>query len=102
PVLLLGAVFAALSAIYSAFLLRQARGRTFWHSPLVPLHLLVQALVAGAAALMLVMVIESLISGSQLAGPGWRFLNGELAGALIANGVLIAGELLMPDESVEV
>jgi formate-dependent nitrite reductase membrane component NrfD len=101
PVMLLGAVFAAMSAVYSAFLFRQARGRVFWHSTLTPLHLLAQALVAGAAVLMLVFVADSIISGSSLAGPGWSFLYYEFIGALVANGVLIAGELFMPDENVE-
>src|SRR5262249_8582488 len=92
PLLFLWGLVAALSAVYSAFLFRQARGRTFWHSPLVPLHLLVQAFVAGAASLMLILVFESVISGSKLVGPGWRFLNYEFIGALVANAVLIAGE----------
>jgi len=36
-----------------------------------------------------------------LGGPGWVFLYYELMGALIANSVLIAGELFMPEENVE-
>jgi formate-dependent nitrite reductase membrane component NrfD len=51
--------------------------------------------------LMLVLVGDSIISGSSLGGPGWAFLYYELIGALIANGVLIAGELFMPEENVE-
>jgi formate-dependent nitrite reductase membrane component NrfD len=101
PVMFLGGLFAAMSAVYSAFLFRQARGRVFWHSTLSPLHLLVQAMVAGAAALMLVIVADSLISGRKLVGPGWQFLYYEFIGALVANGVLIAGELFMPEENVE-
>jgi formate-dependent nitrite reductase membrane component NrfD len=101
PVLWLGGLLAAMTAIYSAFLFRQARGRVFWHSTLAPLHLLVQAMVGGAAMLMIVMVVESLISGSNLVGPGWEFLYYEFTGALVANGVLIAGELFMPEENVE-
>ena len=101
PVMILGAVFAAMSAIYSAFLFRQARGRVFWHSTLTPLHLLAQAMVAGACVLMIVLVIESFISGTEPAGPAWEFLYYELIGALVANGVLIGGELFMPEENVE-
>jgi hypothetical protein len=37
--MVLGGLFAAMSAIYSAFLFKQARGRVFWHSTLAPLHL---------------------------------------------------------------
>ena len=101
PVMFFGAIFAAMSAIYSAFLFRQARGRVFWHSTLTPLHLLVQAMVAGASMLMLVILADSVISGRELEGPGWWFLYYEFIGALVANGVLIAGELFMPEENVE-
>jgi Fe-S-cluster-containing dehydrogenase component/formate-dependent nitrite reductase membrane component NrfD len=101
PVLWLGGLFAAMTATYSAFLFRQARGRVFWHSTLTPLHLLVQAMVGGAAMLMIVMVVEHMVSGSRLAGPGWEFLYYEFIGALVANGVLMGGELFMPEENVE-
>ena len=101
PVMLFGALFAIMSAIYSAFLFKQARGRVFWHSSLTPLHLLVQSMAAGAAILMLIMLADSVISGSELDGPAWWFLYYELIGALIANGVLIAGELFMPEDNVE-
>lgn len=96
-----GALAAAMSAVYSAFLFRQARGRVFWHSTLTPLHLLVQAMVGGASVLMIVIVADSIISGGRLVGPGWQFLYYEFIGALVANGVLIAGELFMPEENVE-
>ncbi|MFY9557425.1 MAG: NrfD/PsrC family molybdoenzyme membrane anchor subunit, partial [Blastocatellia bacterium] len=101
PVMFFGALFAMMSAVYSAFLFRQARGRVFWHSTLTPLHLLVQAIVAGAAVLMLVVVADSIIFGSTLTGPGWSFLYYEFIGALVADAVLIAGELFMPEENVE-
>jgi len=101
PVLVGGALFAVMSAMYSAFLFRQARGRVFWHSPLTPLHLVAQAMVAGAAMLMLVLVGDSIIAGTRPGGAGWAFLSYELLGALVANGVLIAGELFMPEENVE-
>jgi formate-dependent nitrite reductase membrane component NrfD len=48
------ALFAVASAGYSAFLFGQARGRDFWQSPLLFWHLLIQAMIAGAAVLMLV------------------------------------------------
>ncbi|HWO01232.1 MAG TPA: 4Fe-4S dicluster domain-containing protein [Blastocatellia bacterium] len=101
PVMMLGGLFAALSAVYSAFLFRQARGRVFWHSPFTTLHLLVQAMVAGSAVLMLIAAIESAASGSRLFGAGWWFLTYELGGAVFASGVLIAGELFLPEENIE-
>ena len=101
PVMFLGGLFAVMSAMYSAFLFRQARGRVFWHSTLSPLHLLVQAMVAGAAVLMLVIVADSFITGRKLIGPGWQFLYYEFIGGLVANAVLTGGELFMPEENVE-
>ncbi|HMH52334.1 MAG TPA: 4Fe-4S dicluster domain-containing protein [Candidatus Acidoferrum sp.] len=47
-------VLAAGAAGYSAFLFGQAEGRDFWQSPLLLPHLLVVALVAGAASLLIV------------------------------------------------
>lgn len=38
-------------AIYTAFLFAQAKGRDFWQSPSLPLHMLIHSLMAGAAAL---------------------------------------------------
>ena len=46
-----GLPLATMTAIYTAWLFAQAKARDLWQSPLLPPHLLVQALVAGAAAL---------------------------------------------------
>ena len=48
-----GILLAVLSAIYTAFLFGQAEGRDLWQSPLLPWHMGVQALMAGAAGLLL-------------------------------------------------
>lgn len=42
------------TAVYTAFLFAQAEGRDLWQSPLLPLHLLFQALMMGGAGLLLV------------------------------------------------
>lgn len=42
---------AVAAACYTAFLLAQAKGRDLWQSPILPVHLAVQAAIAGAAAL---------------------------------------------------
>ncbi|KUO96963.1 4Fe-4S dicluster domain-containing protein [Ferroacidibacillus organovorans] len=44
-----GAVLGALTAMYTAFLFAQAKGRDLWQNPALPLHLLSQAVLAGAA-----------------------------------------------------
>jgi len=49
-----GAPAAVLTAVYTAYLFAQARGRDFWQSPLLAPQLLVQAVMAGAAGLLLV------------------------------------------------
>ena len=44
-------LFGAAGAGYTAFLFGQAEGRDFWQSPLLLPMLLVQAVIAGASAL---------------------------------------------------
>jgi len=55
------AVFAILLAIYTAFLFAQAKGRDFWQSPTLPLHMLVHSVMAGTA----IFVIASLVFGNE-------------------------------------
>jgi formate-dependent nitrite reductase membrane component NrfD len=50
--LIAGVPLAAFTAIYTAYLFAQAKARDLWQNPLLPPHLLVQALVAGSAALL--------------------------------------------------
>ena len=42
------------AAIYTAFLFAQAEGRDLWQSPLLPPHLVLQALTMGAGTVMMV------------------------------------------------
>lgn len=44
-----GGAFAVLTAIYTAFLFAQSKGRDFWQSPSLALHMLVHSVMAGAA-----------------------------------------------------
>jgi Fe-S-cluster-containing dehydrogenase component/formate-dependent nitrite reductase membrane component NrfD len=48
----IGGPLAAMTAVYTAYLFAQARARDLWQSPMLPLHLLVQALAAGGAVLL--------------------------------------------------
>jgi len=61
PLLWLTAFFAILLAIYTAFLFAQAKGRDFWQSPTLPLHMLVHSVMAGTA----IFVIASMIFGNE-------------------------------------
>jgi Fe-S-cluster-containing dehydrogenase component/formate-dependent nitrite reductase membrane component NrfD len=49
-----GLPLAVLSAIYTAYLFAQSKGRDLWQNALLPVQLLVQAVVAGAAALLII------------------------------------------------
>lgn len=49
----LGLPLAIGVAIYTAFLFAQAEGRDLWQSPLLPFHLIVQALMAGSGAILI-------------------------------------------------
>ncbi len=44
-------VTALLTAVYTAFLFAQARGREFWQSRTVPLHMVTHAIICGSAFL---------------------------------------------------
>jgi Fe-S-cluster-containing dehydrogenase component/formate-dependent nitrite reductase membrane component NrfD len=85
-------VVAAAAAAYTAFLFWQSRGRDLWQSPLLPIHLLVQALVAGLA----VILLADLAAGSgpglaRIAGMNARFW---LGGLLALDGMAILAEIL--------
>ena len=49
--MLIGIPLAVLTAVYTAYLFAQATARDLWQSPLLPPHFLVQAVLAGSAAL---------------------------------------------------
>jgi formate-dependent nitrite reductase membrane component NrfD len=58
PTVLLGFCAAA----YTAFLFGQCEGRDLWQTPLLPAHLIIQALLCGSAVLAL---LPDAISGSE-------------------------------------
>lgn len=51
---LVGVPAALMTAVYTAYLFAQAKARDLWQSPLLPPHMAVQSVLAGAAALLLV------------------------------------------------
>ena len=86
-----GGLFAILAAIYTGFLFAQAKGRDFWLSPALPVHLLIQALLAGSAALAIVDVFVR--SNAETASLLHTVLVWSLLGNLF---VILVGELWMP------
>ena len=75
---------AVLGAIYTAFLLAQAKGRDLWGSHLAPIHMLVHAIIAGSAAWM---VLDT---------SGIAFISTILKGAVVLNLALSAFEFMTP------
>ena len=65
--LLFGLPLGVLTAVYTAYLFAQATARDLWQNPLLPAHLLIQALMAGSAALLLGVMWAETTSGSPLA-----------------------------------
>jgi Fe-S-cluster-containing dehydrogenase component/formate-dependent nitrite reductase membrane component NrfD len=92
-VLLVGAALAAATAVYTAFLFSQSKGRDLWQSPAMPLHMLTQALLAGAAT--------TAVLG--LVGFGFEAFAGQsrgvLLGSLALHAALVASELFTPHQT---
>jgi len=49
----IGIVLALLAAVYTAFLFAQAKGRDFWQSPMLGLHMIIHSLMAGMAVFLI-------------------------------------------------
>jgi len=80
-----GGPLGVLTEVYTAYLFAQARARDLWQSPLLPLHLAVQAFVAGGAVTVL------LADAPEVRGPAiWLY-----GLALILHLALAAGEVTM-------
>lgn len=91
PLLWLGGALAVGVATYTAFLFGQAEGRDLWQSPLLPFHLVIQALMAGSGALLVLDLF--LAMPVELT----RFTQVTLAVALLVDlFVTLAGEFAMP------
>lgn len=88
-----GVALAILSAVYTAFLFAQAEGRDLWQSSLLPWHLLVQAVMAGAAGLLILGLF------TDLAPDASRFLAWTFGLSLLLNLLLTAGEFAVPHAS---
>jgi Fe-S-cluster-containing dehydrogenase component/formate-dependent nitrite reductase membrane component NrfD len=83
-----GIPLAVLAAVYTAFLFAQAKARDLWQNPLLPPHFVVQAVMAGAAALI---PLAALLDADIVAPLGWV-----LAGATLVHLLMVAGELTLP------
>ncbi|HKI99666.1 MAG TPA: 4Fe-4S dicluster domain-containing protein [bacterium] len=82
------AVLAILAAVYTAFLLGQAKGRDLWQSPLLPVRMLVASTMTGSAVVLLVSLFGDM--GVQHAA----LVALELA--IVAHLLLVSFEFLTP------
>ena len=81
------AFVAVLVAIYTAFLFAQAKGRDFWQSPALALHMVIHSLMGGAAFIML---------WQTMAGENTGLSYHILAVSLAINLIVVFIELFMP------
>jgi Fe-S-cluster-containing dehydrogenase component/formate-dependent nitrite reductase membrane component NrfD len=81
--LVVGVPAALMAAVYTAFLFAQAKARDLWQNPLLPPHLAVQAVMAGAAAL-------------WLSGGPTRPLGVVLAVSCAVHVAMVLGEVTLP------
>jgi len=79
-----GLPLALLTAVYTAYLFAQAKARDLWQNPLLPPHLTVQAMAAGAAAL----APAAMLYDARLLAPLLRLL----AAAIVLHLGLVLGE----------
>jgi Fe-S-cluster-containing dehydrogenase component/formate-dependent nitrite reductase membrane component NrfD len=85
---LLGIPAALMTGVYTAFLFAQAKARDLWQNPLLPPHLAVQSVLAGAAAL----VPVAMVMEPDLVGPlAWT-----VAGSSAVHLLMILGEVTLP------
>ncbi|MFQ5630000.1 MAG: 4Fe-4S dicluster domain-containing protein [bacterium] len=90
-----GLVFAILVAVYTAFLFAQAKGRDFWQSPVLALHMLVHAFMAGAGCFA---ILTLFIDGDDF----WSdYLYHTMMNAIHINLLVIAVELLVPHATAD-
>ena len=58
-----GSALALLTSIYTAFLFGSAKGRDFWQSPLLWLHMLINSLIAGGSAMAVLGIVTGMDAG---------------------------------------
>ncbi len=89
------AFLAVITAVYTAFLFAQAKGRDFWQSPTLVLHMLLHAVLAGAAVFTLVFLFRT-------PGGDWSaFVRNILLVTIILNLLVIAAEMLTPHPTAD-
>jgi Fe-S-cluster-containing dehydrogenase component/formate-dependent nitrite reductase membrane component NrfD len=86
PVLI---ALALMTAVYTAFLFAQAKGRDFWQSPMLGLHMILHAVMGGAAAMFVVNLFRPIGEGFE------RLVLYVAVGSIILHLITLAIELTM-------
>ena len=86
-----GSILAASTAVYTAFLFSQSKGRDLWQSPAMPLHMFTQAVIAGGA----VTAVMGVAGFPTLLGPAGLVLGV----GVIGHAVLVASEIFTPHQT---
>ena len=76
-------VFALLVAVYTAFLFAQAKGRDFWQSPTLAIHMVIHSIMAGAAV---IIAAVNLTNSSDI----WEQIGLNFISYFIGYGLVIA------------
>jgi Fe-S-cluster-containing dehydrogenase component/formate-dependent nitrite reductase membrane component NrfD len=88
PLMAVTALAAIMTAVYTAFLFAQAKGRDFWQSPTLALHMLVHAFMAGAAAFALFSLVVT-------PGENWvEYLRIVMMVSIVVNLLTVTSELV--------
>jgi Fe-S-cluster-containing dehydrogenase component/formate-dependent nitrite reductase membrane component NrfD len=88
------AVLTTATAVYTAFLFSQSKGRDLWQSAAMPLHMFVQAVVAGGGTVVVLGFAE--VPGfGDLIGPAGL----TLAAGLVVHAAIVASEIFTPHQT---
>ena len=88
-------ILALIVASYTAFLFAQAKGRDFWQSPALILHMMIHPFVAGGAFFVLITPFM------HSAADWYSFFNLVLISALSVNMLILFAELAMPHPTTD-
>jgi len=91
----LGLPLAVGVAIYTAYLFAQAEGRDLWQSPLLPVHLLFQAMMAGSGAILVILLFLP-DAPEKLLSVAWTAF---IVALILDLFVLLIGEFTIPHAS---
>ena len=90
----LGVPLSLMTAVYTAYLFAQSKGRDMWQSPLLPPHMFVQMTVAGSAVLLLLIRVVEEAEVTPLA-----FV---LAAGVLSHLLMVWGEVTLAHSSAHV